>query len=322
MEIQGIQGRLPALVALLVAGVLAAPAHATTVGGGGSKKTDCLAVFETSVVLPANHRKVICTDGDPACDTDGTVDGQCTFDLSVCINSTFDPKCAITGVESMFVDHSADNGDPKFDPDFQALQDRIENELDLPNADAECTNPTFLTVPVNGPLPGNRCRSGKKKVRLTSHSEFDIGAGKTFKDKDAMKFICKPHENGCDPQNLFSGTYNRIQRQILDQNCAVSACHDSQSFAGGLLLETGASYTSLVSIAPVNVAAGQLGWLRVTPGDENTSYMHQKLLGGLDPSLGERMPLGKGKLQSFLREIVRLWIVAGAPETGWVPGTD
>lgn len=321
--INGMKRRVPFLGLLLAGLVCATPALSTEVGGGGSKKTDCLATFQTSVVLPGNQRKIICVDGDPACDTDATIDGQCTFDLAVCINSSFNPVCTLNGVESIFIDHSADNGDPKFDPDFQAIQDRIMNELDLPSGEVDdCTNPSFLTVPVRGPFPGNRCQSGKKKVKMTTQSEFDIGAGKTFTDKDAMKFICKPAPTGCDPQNLFSGTFDRIQRQILDQNCATSACHDSQSFAGGLLLETGASYTSLVNVAPVNFAAGQAGWLRVTPGDLDMSYLHLKLQGGLDPALGERMPFGKGKLKSFLRDIIELWILAGAPENGWVPGTD
>lgn len=312
-------------IALAAAGLSfeAVPAGATIVGGGGAKKTDCLAVFETTVVLPENKRKIICEDGDPACDSDGLVDGRCTFDLSVCINDTSLAACSLAGVESIFVDHSADNGDPKFDPDFQALQDRIENELDLPNADADtCTNPSFVTVPIQGPFPGNRCRSGKKKVKMTTDSEFDPGAGKSFIDKDAMKFICRPAPTGCDPQTLFAGTFDRIQQQILNQSCAVSACHDSESFAGGLLLETGASYTSLVGVGPINATAAGLGWLRINPGDETTSYLYQKVQGGLAPGLGERMPLDRGKLKSFLREIIRLWIEAGAPETGWVPGTD
>ncbi len=321
--VKSIEGCAARAVLGFLALVLAAdPAAGTTVGGGGSKKTDCLGVFETSVALPEGKRRIICVDGDPACDTDATIDGKCTFDLSVCVNSTFSPKCNLTGVESIFVEHSADNGDPKFDPDFQALQDRIDNELDLPNSDAECTNASFLTVWVDGPYPGNRCRAGKKKVKTTTQSEFDIGAGKTFVDKDAMKFICKPAPTGCDPQSLFAGTYDRIQTQIFDRSCAVSACHDSQSFAGGLLLETGASYTSLVNVAPVNFAAGQAGWLRVTPGNDATSFLHQKVQGGLDDPFGDRMPRGRGKLKSFLRDIIQLWILAGAPETGWVPGTD
>ena len=48
--------------------------------------------------------------------------------------------------------------------------------------------------------------------------------------------------NGCDPQTLFTGgTFDRIQRQVFNQNCALSGCHDSQSQAGDLLLETGAA---------------------------------------------------------------------------------
>ncbi|MDG2306038.1 MAG: hypothetical protein P8R42_15590 [Candidatus Binatia bacterium] len=322
--IKRMQGRVSVFGAVLLGGwLVAAPAAATTVGGGGSKKTDCLAVFETSVVLPANQRKIICVDGNPACDSDATIDGQCTFDLGVCVNDTSIANCTLSGVESIFVDHSADNGDPKFDPDFQAIQDRIDNELDLPNTDPDdCTGTSFITVRVRGPFPGNRCQSGKKKLKMTTQSEFDISAGKTFTDKDAMKFICKPAPTGCDPQTLYSGTFDRIQRQILDQNCATSGCHDSQTFAGGLLLETGASYPSLVGVPPVNFAAGQLGWLRVTAGNEGTSYLYQKLQGGLEPSLGERMPFQKGKLKSYLREIIRLWIVAGAPEMGWVSGTE
>jgi hypothetical protein len=34
------------------------------------------------------------------------------------------------------------------------------------------------------------------------------------------------------------------------------------------------------------------------------------------------MPLGRPPLAANLIEIIRLWILAGAPETGWVPGTD
>ena len=34
------------------------------------------------------------------------------------------------------------------------------------------------------------------------------------------------------------------------------------------------------------------------------------------------MPKGKRKLHKTLRDILRLWIEAGAPQSGWVPGTD
>ena len=39
-------------------------------------------------------------------------------------------------------------------------------------------------------------------------------------------------------------------------------------------------------------------------------------------ALHQQMPLGEPKLNALLIEIIRLWIEAGAPEIGWVPGTD
>ena len=75
----------------------------------------------------------------------------------------------------------------------------------------------------------------------------------------------------------------------------MSGCHDSQTQAGGLLLESGASYANLVNVAPTTPAAAALGWQRIDAanGDPATSFMFHKLTGDLpDPSFGERMPLG------------------------------
>jgi hypothetical protein len=68
-----------------------------------------------------------------------------------------------------------------------------------------------------------------------------------------------------------------------------------------------------------------LGWKRIDAANASTdtSYMYHKLTGDLpDKLLGERMPRDRGKLDQFLIDIVKLWIEAGAPQTGWVPGTD
>ena len=122
---------------------------------------------------------------------------------------------------------------------------------------------------------------------------------------------------------IYSGTFDRIQRQIFNQSCAVSGCHDSQSQTGGLLLETGASYTNLVDVTPQNTGAQAAGWTRVdaTNASADTSFIYHKLTGDLDGTQGARMPLFSGALDAYLIEIIRLWIEDGAPETGWVPGT-
>jgi len=184
-----------------------------------------------------------------------------------------------------------------------------------------------FTIPIKGPIgSSNHCGLNKKKIKLHSVSTPSTGAAS---DTDTLKLYCLPAEtNGCDPQTLFSGTFNRIQRQIFNQSCALGSCHDSQTQAKGLLLETGASYGNLVNQVPVTVSAANAGWLRVkvvpnVSGDLDNSLLFRKIEGTLpDATYGERMPRGRAKLSSTLREIIRLWIEGGAPDDDtWIPGT-
>ncbi|GIW40662.1 MAG: hypothetical protein KatS3mg076_1239 [Candidatus Binatia bacterium] len=321
------------LGAWVVLGVLGpASAGATITGGGGPRATDCLAVFDAAVNHPATRpRHVRCVDGDPSCDLDGTTDGFCSFAVAVCANSTFDPsQCGLVGLDTLVVEHAVDNGDPKFDPDFQALQTRIDDEVefDLPDS---CTSPVTVRVRIRGPLgKRSRCGPARKKLRLFSRSK--VLGGRIFQDRDVLRLICLPdRESGCAPLDLFDSTWDRIQTQILDQHCASSGCHDSNTEAGGLLLEN--AYRNLVGVAPANPAAGNppYGWLRVRPFDPETSFLYRKLVCGdkacegrnglPDVSFGARMPFGKRRIPASLREVLRLWILDGAPETGWVEGT-
>lgn len=313
-------GRTAGFLAALVL-LLPAVASATIVPGGGPRSLDCLAVFETPVVLAPNVRQIRCVDGDPACDADGEVNGECRFPISVCANYSGEASCSLQGVQSMFLAHSEDNGDPKFDPDFQALQSRIDNQIDPPSSDADsCTSASNIVVRLKGPYPGNRCRQSAKTLKLTTTSTFQ--GNRFYTDSDTMKLTCRPSPGSCDPLSLFDGTYDRIQKQIFNTSCAVSGCHDSESTAGGMLLEIGASYTQTVGVTPTNVTAQGLGWERITPGDPALSFLYHKVTGDLGVGLGSRMPLGRPPLAANLIEIIRLWILAGAPETGWVPGTD
>ena len=314
-------GRAATFSVALALVLVASDARATIVLGGGPRSVDCLAVFDTPVALANNVRQIRCVDGDPACDADGEVNGECRFPIAVCANSTAEPKCSLQGVQSMFLAHSEDNGDPKFDPDFQALQSRIENEIDPPSSDADsCTNASNIVVRLKGPYPGNRCRQNTKVLKLTTTSTFQVD--RFYTDSDTMRLTCRPAIDSCDPLSLFDGTFDRVQKQIFNTSCAVSGCHDSESTASGLLLEIGAAYDQTVGATPTNVTAQGLGWDRITPGDPALSLLYHKVTGDLGPGLGSRMPLGRPPLAANLIEIIRLWILAGAPETGWVPGTD
>lgn len=301
-------------------------AEAIVVGGGGSARIDCLAVFEAAANTPASHPKSIrCTDGDPTCDADGIVNGSCEFPVAVCANSDFSPMCSLQGVQTITIAHALDDGDPQFDPELQALQGRVLSEIDPPtNAGDLCTSPTSFHLRVRGPFAAGVCKPAKATVQMVTLS--GLIDGRVYRDADRLKLRCDPAPEGCSPRAFFTGTFDRIQRQIFNESCAVSGCHDSQTRMGDLLLEPGAAYTNLVNVTPNNGNAAAAGWKRVhaldaSSGDPATSLLLQKLIGPPD-GFGARMPFGRPKLDQSLIDVVQLWIAAGAPATGWVPGTD
>lgn len=323
---------LGALVVGLAASVASAPAQALTVGGGGSRLSDCLGAFEVEANAPSTRpRNVLCVDG-AACDEDGTVNGVCAISVAYCANSTQLPECNLQGVAEITVDHANDDGiDPEFDPQLQALQSRIDNVVNPPSTTTdECSLATTFRIPVNGPMGSrNRCNKGRKQIIVTTLST--VIQGKFYRDRDKLTLTCLPSDaaNGCDPQTFYSSTFDRIQRQILDQSCATATCHDSQSVAGGLLLETGAAHSNLVGFVPINGPAADAGWRRVDVtapgvGSLETSFLYRKIMGDLpDDSYGLRMPRGEPRLDQSLREVLRIWIENGAPDAsgGWLPGT-
>ena len=326
------------LIAATAAAVLLATtptSSATEVGGGGSSKIDCLATLSADVNAPAKKpRNITCHDG-AACDLDGVVNGVCNFQVAVCANSTFNPtSCSLDGVRKITVDHSADNGDPKFDPEFQALQTRIDSDIGpFPNNTADqCTTATNFHVPIKGPL-GVKCKKNKKTVRVVTESTVAAGQGAILIDKDKIDLTCEPPVTNtdppqviCDPQQLFDSAYDRVQRQIFNQSCAVSGCHDSNSFmaSGNLLLESSAFPGNLIDRTPTNASAVAAGWKRIIAGDTANSYILHKLNGDFpDNTFGDRMPRNRPKLDQNLIDVITAWIQGGCPtDPGtWPPGT-
>lgn len=322
---------IPALVATTFLSAVGW-AQAATVGGGGSSKTDCVLVLEipgaNKPAPPKTPRAVDCTDGDPACDSDGLRNGECVFPLQLCANSTSPsfPKCVRESVDSIVVDHAIDDGsDPRFDNDFLALQSRA-NGLGLPSfSDDDCTLSSAITVRLRGPDSKSRMKPQKKRLKVTA---LGVADSKEARDIDKVKFTCRPEGDGIYlPVDLYVGTFDRIARQVFQQSCATSGCHDSESHAGDLILLPGAAYANIVGVTPTNVTAAGDMLDRVAPGDENASFLYLKVAGILSAGHGARMPFGQAPLSPDLVEIIRLWILGdgmlgAAPETGWVAGTD
>lgn len=309
----------------------AASADAVVYAGGGSPRSDCLGVFDAPVNAPAgNPRLIRCVDGE-ACDEDGTVNGVCRFSVSYCANSSQVPGCSLQGVAEISVRHAADDGiDPDFNPQFQALQSQIDGTIVPPTASVDvCTAPTTLRIPVKGPRGRNRCSAGRARVEVTVLSTAIDG--RFHRDRDVLRIACFPSREsiGCDPQTFFTSTFDRVQEQVFNRSCATAACHDSQSTAANLLLETGASRANLLDVFPTNGAAADAGWRRIfttgaTSADLERSFVYRKITGDLpSAAYGLRMPRKRPRLDKTSRDLLRIWIENGAPDGsgGWVSGT-
>ena len=318
---------------LLASFVLAAsvvPASAATVGGGGSSTSDCAVVLEipgaNNPAPPKIPKAVDCVDGDPTCDSDGLRNGECVFAIQLCANSTALAGCTPDHVDEITVDHAIDDGsDSRFDNDFQALQLRATG-LGLPSfSDDDCTLSSAITVKLRGPDTTGRMKSNRKILGVSSRGGLASGS---VTDKDKVKFNCRPEGDGIYlVTDLYTGTFDRIRKQVFAQSCALSGCHDSESHTGNLILLSGAAYSNLVNVAPDNVSAAADLLKRVTPGDEAMSLLYVKINGLPPGGYGSRMPLDKTPLEPAVIELIRKWIVGDgllgpAPETGWVAGTD
>lgn len=119
-------------------------------------------------------------------------------------------------------------------------------------------------------------------------------------------------------------SYDLIQSRILDTNCAISGCHQSNSdpsFAQhNLILTAAEAYNNLVDITPKNANAATDGMKRVKPFKSAESLLYHKLHASSSDhhvgDYGNPMPLGLPLLSLGQVEFIRRWIEAGAPREG------
>lgn len=119
-----------------------------------------------------------------------------------------------------------------------------------------------------------------------------------------------------------TSTFERLQTQIFDVSCSSDSCHGSVGQAGGLVLDEGYSWDALVGQQPANRIAANRGWMRVNPGEPETSFLLAKLTNNLAAGEGIPMPYNAAPLSASTIEIIRAWVLAGAPGEGRVPGDD
>lgn len=121
----------------------------------------------------------------------------------------------------------------------------------------------------------------------------------------------RPIEEGGDtpppttPPPPGTSDFEVIQDTIFTPVC--TGCHAGASAPRGLRLDKGNSYALLVGVASAEVPSLQ----RVQAGDAENSYLVHKIEGRA--AVGGRMPLGGPPLPQADIDLIKQWIVAGAP---------
>lgn len=262
-----------------------APAFADCPGacvpGGGPATTDCFLQFGGIA-----GTSVTCTDGDPSCDTDGTVDGVCSIALSACVNEP-GSGCTSTGLSSA----------PTVKPLKGDAVTALSQELAaLSLTDAACTAGPFK-APVKITLAG--VKKGVTKLTFTAAS-----GGK--KDKDKLVITCNP---GLAP------SLATVVQPIFTAKCAIPTCHVGLSPSGELNMEDGQTYAQLAGKNAVSTLAH--GLKDIEPGSLKKSYMARKVLGQGLSQFDSPMPQGCPVLSPCLTPeesaTILTWIQGGAP---------
>jgi len=170
--------RLLAVLSSLGAAVVFAPVAWADFAGGGAAKSDCYVVFEG-----IDSNKVECTDGDPACDSDGACDNSCTFTVTACTNGT---GCSAVNIDSITVKNA------------------VIDTPATPTSESACGDPSPIKVDAKLKKNGTY-KKGKLKVTVTA---LAAAGTKPKKDKDKLKFFCLPRVQGdpCPPQTTTTTT--------------------------------------------------------------------------------------------------------------------
>lgn len=128
------------------------------------------------------------------------------------------------------------------------------------------------------------------------------------------------------PTITFSQSTLSTISGIFQANCTVG-CHSGSNPSANLNLSgTGAALrNALVDVTPVNPAAAAKGRKLVDPGYPYNSFLLYKCAYtawddrfDLEQAEGQAMPINQGTLEKEEVELIRQWILAGAPQNGSV----
>ncbi len=216
--------------------------------------------------------------------------GTCTFTVTACLDDSGAATCTAGTINSVRVMHVGR------DQELRDLRQSLQSLL--PATGRICTQ-TTMTIGLRETAVGPT--HGRKIVRAGV-----VAADGRF-DADSLMLLCQP------------STFLRIQRGIFNVSCTSESCHNSATRAGNMVLEEGQSLANLVRVDPDNALARQELYKRVSPGVPGASFLLKKIEAPA-PGEGERMPFGSPGLTQDRIDLIRNWILAGAPAEGVVAG--
>ena len=180
----------------------AGSAGAVLIPGGGPPKSDCFLELDVKGGSQLGIRGVECTDGDPTCDFDGACDGNCRFDVAVCLNQQ---------------DPGLPNCNAPFPP--SALLRASERGL----GQAGLAFPSFASsacgafVGVDTPVLKARRRPGRRIKTLA------ISPTRPRRDVDLVKLFCRPRAGTCPVTTTTTSTTSPSNSSATTTTLPVSA---------------------------------------------------------------------------------------------------
>jgi hypothetical protein len=163
------------------------PGRRVLVPGGTDAKDECL--VEWSVTAPSTTRtrgsvtlptgKIVCTDGDPTCDLDGTP-GRCLFEVAPCAPTadTRVPQCTPASLDAVRLVQPTAVREPDAAP---ALASSLASLAALPvpgTAATSCGHAVQITVDL----------AGRKRASKTIAAKASVGKRR---DADRLQLVCQ-----------------------------------------------------------------------------------------------------------------------------------
>jgi len=270
--------RLAFAILVVTGAVASAQCPPSCAGGGGPATTDCFLAFGG-----VTGASVTCTDGDPACDLDGTIDGTCTLGVTACTNVAVG-ACPATPLDA--APTATTKGASGAEPFTAALGQ-------LATAEQSCTATGLVELTIA--TSAKKLKPAKVTIRTTA-----VAGGK--KDKDNLKLVCNPARPSLAThvQPIFTAT------------CTFQGCHSGSFPQAQLLLEDGQALGQLV-----NQRASFFPQLvRVKPGSLKKSYLTRSLFGTGAVQMPEGCPDVVEPVERCLNDAeiytILAWIQAGA----------